>query len=106
MKPDHAKAYLAFQRRFASKDSAKAVPANTTNDFAKRVKQLEDAGELDSYYPLNPRLSNIRTAQQIHEEFQALANDEVSRDTTVTVFGMSFGSCKNIMILFHSLANL
>ncbi|KAK8245989.1 hypothetical protein IWZ00DRAFT_511513 [Phyllosticta capitalensis] len=87
VKPDHAKAYLAFQRRFASKDSAKAVPANTTNDFAKRVKQLEDAGKLDSYYPLNPRLSNIRTAQQIHEEFQALANDEVSRDTTVTVFG-------------------
>ncbi|KAK8162551.1 hypothetical protein IWX90DRAFT_435747 [Phyllosticta citrichinensis] len=87
VKPDHAKAYIAFQRRFASQHTAKDVPANTTNDFTKRVKQLEESGDLDKYYPLNPSVFNSRTAQQIREEFQALANDEARRDITVTVFG-------------------
>ncbi|KAK7520464.1 hypothetical protein IWZ03DRAFT_138844 [Phyllosticta citriasiana] len=106
VKPDHARAYIAFQRRFASKDSSKAVPAYTTNDFAKRSKQLEEAGDLNRYYPLNPSFSNTRTARQIREEFQALANDEIRRDVTVTVFGMFYGSCKNTMVIFHSPADL
>ncbi|KAF9635853.1 putative lysyl-trna synthetase protein [Lasiodiplodia theobromae] len=87
VKPEHARAYLSFQRRFAQTTAKPTEADNVTHDYEKRVKQLEQAGDLAAYYPLNPHKADRTTAGRVHEVFARLKNDEVRTDVTVTVFG-------------------
>ncbi|KAF2140037.1 uncharacterized protein K452DRAFT_231265 [Aplosporella prunicola CBS 121167] len=93
-RPERAgvRAYSALQRRgFAhsvARAAAAAPPAlDVTHDFEKRLKQLEQAGDLAGYYPPNPHKADRMTAQEVHEAFKDLQNDEARKDMTVTVFG-------------------
>lgn len=97
VKPEHARAYLSFQRRFAQTTTKPTEADNVTHDYEKRVKQLEQAGDLATYYPLNPHKADRTTAGRVHEVFARLKNDEVRTDVTVTVFGMCVNSFYNIL---------
>ncbi|KAL1647731.1 mitochondrial lysine-tRNA synthetase [Diplodia intermedia] len=87
VKPEHARAYLSFQRRFAQTTTKPSDAGSVTHDYEKRVQQLEQAGDLATYYPLNPHKADRTTARRVHEVFARLKNDEVRTDVTVTVFG-------------------
>ncbi|KAF4302101.1 Lysyl-tRNA synthetase class II [Botryosphaeria dothidea] len=86
-KPQHAHAYLSFQRRFAQTTSKPADTTNVTHDYEKRVKQLEQGGNLAAYYPLNSRKADRMPPRSVHELFADLESDEVRTDQTVTVLG-------------------
>lgn len=94
-KPQHAHAYLSFQRRFAQTTSKPADTTNVTHDYEKRVKQLEQGGNLAAYYPLNPRKADRMPPRSVHELFADLESDEVRTDQTVTVLGMYISSFCN-----------
>ncbi|EOD44536.1 putative lysyl-trna synthetase protein [Neofusicoccum parvum UCRNP2] len=87
VKPEQARAYLSFQRRFAQTTSKSPDATNVTHDYEKRVKQLEQAGDLAAYYPLNPHKADRTSVRRVHEVFARLKNDEVRTDVTVTVLG-------------------
>lgn len=95
VRPEHARAYLSFQRRFTQTSTKSSDATNVTHDYEKRVKQLEQAGDLGAHYPLNPRKDDRTTARRVHEVFVGLKNDQVRTDVTVTVLGMCSDSFYN-----------
>ena len=88
VKPELARAYCAFQRRFAHSVAADAYTGRHDVEKQKRLEQLRQMRDLSEYHP---RLAHDTNGERLslkgfHERYEGSLKDRT--DESVSVFGM------------------
>lgn len=81
----HARFFSAVARR--STAVASAVTISSSNDVNDRVKELKDAGPLDSYYPRSNNERSWMSVSGFRRKFAELKNDELDTSQLRTLKG-------------------